>query len=228
MSPRPVELSPITQEFDWEREGQPLLDSSATISPSSMVFIVRPYNGFTGRLRDSAIYGGGSKSHRMLIDGPYGETQPFHTYTNILFVVGGTGIAVPMSYLDTILKNRTATTSVRIVWAVREHAFMTEVLSQDFRGHLEDERLEVSVWVTRADSTDKDNPFPTQKGLEIRYARPDVSAEVSQAARNSRDSSLAVVACGPGLMADLTRKAAVNALANGKSHVEYFEESFNW
>jgi len=91
-----------------------------------MVFIIHPYDGFTGRLRESAI--SGSINHRVLVDGPYGETQPFHKYENVLFIVGGTGIVVPLSYLDMHLNKNSRTTSVQIIWAVREHDFLTAVV----------------------------------------------------------------------------------------------------
>jgi predicted ferric reductase len=66
-------------------------------SSFSLVFLVRPYNGFTSRLRKYAA--SGPRPLRVLLEGPYGEVEHFHIFPNILFVVGGSGIAVPLSYL---------------------------------------------------------------------------------------------------------------------------------
>ncbi|KAG4427165.1 hypothetical protein IFR05_017352, partial [Cadophora sp. M221] len=71
--------------------------TTLSLSSSSLTFLIRPYNGFTSRLRTSSTHH--PVTHRVLIEGPYGETQPLHKYENVLFIVGGTGIAVPLSYL---------------------------------------------------------------------------------------------------------------------------------
>lgn len=70
---------------------------------------------------------------------------------------------------------------------------------------------------------DKDN-----LGLKVQIGRPDVFQEVEEATRDSGGGSLAVVACGPGMMADEARKAVVQMLGRGYGNVEYFEESFHW
>ena len=62
----------------------------------------------------------------------------------------------------------------------------------------------------------------------MHHGRPDVRVQVVEAARDAADSSLAVVACGPGPMADHTRKGVVDTLGRGRSEIEYFEESFDW
>jgi len=75
--------------FNSVSESETLLERSDTIPPQSLIFIIRPYAGFTNRLRDSALLN--PRRTRMLIEGPYGEAQPFHQYQNVLFIVGGTG-----------------------------------------------------------------------------------------------------------------------------------------
>ncbi|KAG9241381.1 hypothetical protein BJ878DRAFT_578288 [Calycina marina] len=118
--------------------------AQATPPPrESLVFIIRPYNGFTMRLKKATTPE--PASLQVLIDGTYGETQPFHTYGNVLFVVGGTGVALPLSYLSQVTGKDCASTAVHIIWAVRDHKFLMDAIAGDFRGHLPDERLSGGV-----------------------------------------------------------------------------------
>ena len=144
-----------------------------------------------------------------------------------MFIVGGTGIAVPLSHISNLLADTSNVVSLRIVWAVREHAFLASVL-RDFRGLLEDERVELEAHVTQDVDNKDDVPADGMKGVKLMPGRPDVHQVVGQAARETRSDRLAVVACGPACMADETRKACVNALGQGFRGVEYFEESFKW
>ncbi|KIH86530.1 plasma membrane ferric-chelate reductase [Sporothrix brasiliensis 5110] len=138
--------------------------ASSAVSPpahaaSSMTFLIRPYDSFTGRLRDKAAAAAnpgysstdcsaGSVSLRpapanlrVVIDGPYGHAQRFDDeYDSVLFVVGGSGIVVALSHLTGLGRDYTlckATAAgrrlkhIRIVWAVREAAFAAEVLRED-------------------------------------------------------------------------------------------------
>ncbi|KAL2065787.1 hypothetical protein VTL71DRAFT_3457 [Oculimacula yallundae] len=258
------------------------LESSSTsyapsnAPPSTLTFLVRPYAGFTSRLRAEALRSGAGKpsKHRILIEGPYGETQPLREYTNVLFVVGGTGIAVPLSYLRGLVdgegRKEVRTRKVGIVWAVREEVFLDEVLERDMStvlGGVEGEmgrKIDIRAFVTRSEREDKDpeveldddfesnNDCETQddfqgessdlksksqtrrKHVEVLQGRPDIFEEVENAVRDAGDETLAVVACGPGMMADDARRAVVRLLGRGgargrgRGRIEYFEESFNW
>ena len=216
------EERPVSRNSDISFELQTLLKPTSSTPASSLVFIIRPYNGFTKRLKNAAQQG--PANIRVLIDGPYGETQPFHTYENILFIVGGTGIAVPLSYLAKILGEQSRTMSLKIVWAVREHQFLVDAVDSDFRGFLENEKLDLTAYVTQ----DAEGKEHERDRFRVHRGRPDVYTEVEEAARDSGHRPLAVVACGPGQMADDARRAVVNMLGRGYSRVEYFEESFNW
>ncbi|KAH7333180.1 ferric-chelate reductase [Rhexocercosporidium sp. MPI-PUGE-AT-0058] len=231
------QLDSITQS----PESAALLSSSTFSEPSSpsLSFLIRPYKGFTSRLRNSASTLQSFTTHPILIEGPYGETQPLHKYETILFVVGGTGIAVPLSYLSTLLGGEARTREVRIVWAVRERGFLVDVLRSDFRaacggedGDVEGGKMLVRAFVTRRENGRKDDEVEEdigkRRGVEVLRGRPNVYEEVENVVQEAGDGSLAVVACGPGMMADDTRKAVVEMLGRGYGRVEYFEESFNW
>ena len=156
---------------------------------------------------------------------------------------------MPLSYLSTLFnedeKAISRVRSVHIVWAVRGHAFLTDVLSRDIPIHLlQEERLHFTVHVTQ-DEEIKDDILPSIQHLQndIRYTnalgkvktkagRPEVEAAVREAAMDAGkgeiDGRLAVMACGPAQMADEARRACVRVLADGFRGVEYFEESFKW
>lgn len=206
-------------------ESDALLVPTASRHASNLVFLIRPYDGFTSRLKSYCLLH--PKKLRVLIEGPYGHTIPLHTYPNVLFIVGGTGIAVPLSHLHRLFQPDSCTQNVKIVWAVREHAFLESVL-RDFRGLLGDERLDMEVHVTRDDEARDEVQGEDLKSVRVLTHRPDVRAVVTSAAQDAGQEALAVVACGPALMADQARRASVEMLGEGYRGVEYFEESFKW
>ena len=144
-----------------------------------------------------------------------------------MFVVGGTGIAVPLSHLAHLLDSESTVQSVKIVWAVREHAFLSSML-QEFKSLLGDERCTLEVHVTQDVEHKDDIPDHVPRGVSIVVGRPNVHLSVEEAAQDAGQQSLAIVACGPARMADEARRASVQMLANGFRGVEYFEESFKW
>jgi predicted ferric reductase len=99
-------------------------------------FLIRPYDGFTQRLAGLARQGGGANKVRVLIEGPYGPAQDLSTYDEMVFIVGGSGVAVALAYLtdyfsrlgghagNTILYRARR---IHIVWAVRTVAMYDNV-----------------------------------------------------------------------------------------------------
>jgi NAD(P)H-flavin reductase len=217
-----VPLSPISSR----RASSPAPSVSETSSllphPSStspkMIFLVRPYSGFTSRLATSCATS--PARPRILLEGPYGSTLPLHTYGTVLFVAGGTGIAVALSHLRALLAVGSRTHSVRITWAVREAGFLGAVLSE-FRRELADGRCVLDLHVTQDSAAGEEC-----KGVTVRCGRPDVKGVVERVVSEAGERT-AVVACGPAVMADQARRACVGVLGVGKD-VEYFEESFKW
>lgn len=208
--------------------------------PSSMIFLIRPYSSFTHRLQSSCLLH--PSSPRILVEGPYGSPPPLHAFTNIIFLVGGTGIAVPLSNFSSLLSSK-LTANITIVWAVRELAFLDSVIATDLHilGALKSEKTELRVYVTkdadRVDIIEGDEwegvhqvrrLDETGKRVTVRSGRPDIRTEVEDAVEGVEKGSLAVVACGPGEMADEARRAVVHILGRGENKVEYFEESFKW
>lgn len=66
--------------------------------------------------------------------------------------------------------------------------------------------------------------------VELRYGRPAIRASVMTAVREAEASSarLAVMTCGPAVMADECRSSVYEAMKGGFQDIEYFEEAFGW
>ena len=112
-----------------------------------LAFMVRPYNGFTARLRDHILQEGEERnghisklSVRMAIEGPYGTPYDLSKYSSILFIIGGSGITVALSHLQALLdslkesqnkEKHSRLHSIRLVWAIRGAALFDDVFQQD-------------------------------------------------------------------------------------------------
>jgi predicted ferric reductase len=197
---------------------------------AAMTFLLRPYDSFTGRLRDMAAATWPLPvSLRVLVDGPYGHMQSFDRFDHLLFIVGGSGIVVPLSYLEYFSNCIPRPKSVRIVWAAREFEFAAEVIRGEFFESLDGGKLSLDVYITKDERcirTSESSNWP--KEVRVLSDRPDVRDEVEDATRRSEGERLAVVACGPAKMADDARRAVVDLLASGQSRIKYFEEAFRW
>jgi predicted ferric reductase len=224
-SPSPSTHRPVPHRYS-STESSTLLTPTSSLSTSSfnLTFLVRPYAGFTSRLRSHALLH--PTTLRVLIDGPYGTSLPLHLHANILFIVGGTGIAVPLSHLARLLDPSSHVQRVTIVWALREHAFLASVL-REFAGLLGDDRVAVQVHVTQEREVVDAALDEDVKSVRVVTRRPDVGGAVREAVRDA-EGRVAVVACGPAGMADQARAGSVEMLAEGWRGVEYFEESFKW
>jgi NAD(P)H-flavin reductase len=228
-----IPLSPVSSRPSTHRtDSSSSSESDALLAPKrseasgpSMVYLIRPYDGFTSRLKNHCLTR--PKTLRVNIEGPYGHSVPLREYSNILFVVGGTGIAVPLSHLTHLLTAESTVQSVKIVWAVREHAFLASML-REFKTLLSDERCALEVHVTQDTEHKDDIPDQVSRGVSIEIGRPNVLLSVEEAAQDAGRQSLAIVACGPARMADEARKASVQMLSKGFRGVDYFEESFKW
>lgn len=200
----------------------------------TMNFIIRPYDSSTRRLVLAAeMASPRAASLRVLVEGPYGHTQPFHRYQSILFVVGGSGIVSALVHLKALCRDDSQTRNIHIVWAVREAAFAASVLREDVADLHESGKLTIDIYVTAHDGHPDLETLP--RGVSKHLGRPDIRGEVDSAVhRFGSTGRLAIVACAPARMADDARKAVVDTLAAETSlrsssiSVDYFEEGFNW
>ncbi|KAM0546736.1 hypothetical protein ACHAPJ_010664 [Fusarium lateritium] len=192
-----------------------------------MSFLIRPYDSFTGRLKQYAEADQPKPATvRVAIDGPYGKVLPLHQFNKVVFIVGGSGIAVPISYLEKLTISSTRPKLVEIHWAVRQSALAVDILDHELNDALYNEQVKINVYVTGADST-RSGDEAMYRLAEWRYKRLDVEGIVERAL-GTGEGSLAVVTSGPARMADESRSAVAARTTDSLPHIEYFEESFQW
>lgn len=234
----------MPQKLEVSEESLPLLGSMTTAPETDsqcttlearkehMTFLIRPYDGFTMRLRDMLTdEEANPKPLRILVDGPYGHTQRLHGYHRVIFIAGGSGVVVALSYLTSLCKKMETPIKIDLYWAVRESAFAKDILSSymlstDVKAAIDTGKLSLQLYISsQIESSDIDG-LPNR--VQQHVGRLDIGSVITSAARDTRAGNLAVVACGPAKMADDSRLAVVNALKGGNHHIDYYEESFIW
>jgi len=225
------------------------------VHDKSLTFFVRPYDGWTRRLRDACNSSGdGTATPQLLLEGPYGQRRSLAKFDTILMIVGGTGVAtaIPLilEHTERAQHHRIQTTRMQLIWSDRNIDFLTQVCTDSLASSLRLENFDASLFCTSAQTatlTDEtadtpglerpkmlrpyiNSPASSANPLRIQYGRPAVSSIVSIAAKEATESktSCAVVTCGPGSMADDVRAAVYKAMVVGDYNVELFEESFGW
>ncbi|KAJ9212356.1 hypothetical protein DTO166G4_5987 [Paecilomyces variotii] len=251
-----------------------------------LVFWIRPFDGWTKRLRDECLRSPGCRlESTFLIEGPYGHTSPTRHYENVIFIAGGSGVAGVLPYIEehilstpshsseaitecapisssssaTLLNaetnlpagnKTTRTRNVTLVWTARQRALLHEIGCRELRPALGRKGFDARFYATRdpeppktdASAGDETNiVMPTENtkllqedsNLNIASGRPDIKSIILGIVRESGPTGLyagktAVLVCGPGGMADEARLAVHQALKEGYSGVEYFEEAFGW
>ncbi|KAF5488744.1 Ferric/cupric reductase transmembrane component B [Colletotrichum fructicola] len=201
-------------------ESSPLLDHRAASSEDTrartfgsgrqMTFLIRPYDSFTSRLKDYAETEK-SKPARVLValDGPYGKALPLERFSKVLFVVGGSGIAVPLSYLKKLTTSCSRPKLIEIHWAIRQVGLAVDVLTHELKN--------ISSYGQA-----------TYRLAEWKFHRLNVEKVIQAILNTGEEGSLAVVASGPGRMADESRRAVAVRMVFSEPRIEYFEESVQW
>lgn len=213
----------------------------------SLVFFIRPCSSWTKRLRAECIKSPtGAVSPKTLIEGPYGEQSPLDTYENIVFVVGGTGIAGALPYLlehvnrtaaanSETSKVSTRTRDITLVWSAKQSAMIRDLAARELQPVMGREDIHIEFHATsRRESpstVEGGKALETSSGLNISYGRPDVMGTVLGVieevhAAGSAGGKIAILTCGPAAMADEARAGVHQALKAGRRGVEYFEETF--
>ncbi|PHH72632.1 hypothetical protein CDD82_5874 [Ophiocordyceps australis] len=191
----------------------------------ALQFIIRPYNGFTRRLRDMAVKG---TKLRLVVEGPYGHSRPLHGYDHVVFIVGGSGVVTALSYMaslssfSSLSNNRAGPRSIHLHWAVRQVAFAEQVVLN----HLCHVGIKLSVDIYLAELS-RLNRLAAVTGVCLHAGRLEIASIVTTATAAAGPlSSVAIVACGPASMVDDARSAVVEALAHAQCQMDYFEESW--
>ena len=233
-----IQKYPAIRTTEAEVSSQSNTSENFTSIPTELQFVIRPYKGLTASLREEVIKTGlGRKEMNVWVEGPYGHPHPVLNYDNVLFLVGGSGIAAALPYIQEFLRPRHAirTKHIHLVWAVRQYSFARDILDNELAPGTSasaHERVKLDFFVTgpspkavKDDVLDLDRfeDADTRISYQRFLADTVLREEVSQAV-----GSLAVLVCGPARLADDARRAAVQVVKNGFDQLEYFEEQFGW
>ncbi|KAL5362004.1 hypothetical protein BJX96DRAFT_166324 [Aspergillus floccosus] len=199
-----------------------------------LVFWIRPFDGWTRHLRQQCKRSPDRKLETaLLLEGPYGEQFPLSNYESVLLVVGGTGIAAAVPYIQDHLarcaeKSETAqplTRDIHLIWTTRQEAFIQHVVTQDLEPVLGRSDFRASFYVTSRAEPDRardeglfrNSPSPPKMNLNILQGRPDLQSLILSHAQEAHlsDSSAAVMVCGPPAMADEARLAVHSTMLQG-------------
>ncbi|KAK2612255.1 hypothetical protein QQS21_001681 [Conoideocrella luteorostrata] len=210
----------------------PFSPSRMEIEPSTraekMTFLIRPYDSFTSRLKEYAESSWPKPATvSVAIDGPYGRSIPLESFDKVLFVVGGSGIAVPLSYLEKLTTSVNRPKAIYVHWAVRQPALAIDVLSCELNDALNSDQVRINIYVTGFDGGVSSEEAICRLA-EWRTGRLNVGGVVDTTLNTEEKGSLAVVACGPARMADDARRAVAARIVHSSPIIEYFEESFQW
>ncbi|KAK9384276.1 ferric reductase NAD binding domain-containing protein [Lipomyces mesembrius] len=219
----------------WESHPFSIMDTR----DKQYVFVTRIHNGMTKKLHQSLTGQNTNDTVNVWIEGPYGHSHPIARYGTVLLVAGGIGVTGIMAYaLD--LNRRKTQQHVRLYWMVREKSSLRWVQDQ-LQEITEGGRIDIHIYVTgkteevikeihsEPESTSlSDQPEKGQAISHVDYAqRPDMSSVIGDTVRNA-EGSVAVVACGPGPLADACRKAVADNVDKAKWRVDYFEDAYSW
>ncbi|EXJ84251.1 hypothetical protein A1O3_04918 [Capronia epimyces CBS 606.96] len=222
-----------------------------------LTFFVRPFSSWTMRLRDECLKSPtGLINPRAFIEGPYGETSPLHTYENVVFILGGTGISGALPYLqEHVIRaasqsssaaaatgeskvKGTRTRDITFVWTTKQSAMIRDIAARELRPFLAREDIHCSFYATsRKESSETIKAAEIEVSsnhtaeVGITYGRPNIRETVRGVIdevheAGSAGGKIAILTCGPAAMADEARAAVHEALKNGKRGVDYFEETF--
>ena len=213
--------------------------ASTERSPEATVltFWMRPFDGWTKRLRDQCLKSGGTTHPRLLIEGPYGRRSDLHKYDRVVMVAGGTGISASVPYIAEhgrlAARGACKTTKIQLHWATRQSSFLRHLSHEELSEALQWPEFEGFFYNTAVASPELDEKpeFVSEKPeIAVQYRVPNIQAIVSDAAENAMASKESVVVhvCGPPSMADEARAAVHAALKRGCSRIEYVEDAFAW
>ncbi|KAJ5167554.1 uncharacterized protein N7482_006335 [Penicillium canariense] len=205
-----------------------------------LIFWVRPYHGWTQQLRRQCLRASNQPVHTtLLLEGPYGYSFPMWRYESVLMIMGGTGIASAIPYLqdhirrcangmDGISEETSQTRDIELVWTARQSAFLCDIAHRELRPLLSREDFHASFYTTRP--SERSCADLDDLGYSVQMGRPHLQSLITSRACDASMAGikLAILVCGPSGMADEARAATHRAMRQGYQSIKYVEESFTW
>ncbi|KAF1350172.1 ferric reductase NAD binding domain-containing protein [Delphinella strobiligena] len=213
----------------------------------TLSFWIRPYDGWTRRLRNQCTKSPSSVCYpRLLVEGPYGGSENLHAFDTVIFIAGGTGITAAVPYIKDHLhrshKGASRITDMKLIWSSRRATFVKLVCDEKLAPMLSLPEFKMEVFLTNEDGAQEDVQqgqisLPRQDSQDTsrssnptyQYGRVDMKKIIDDAVREiSPDSRCAIFVCGPAAMADEARAASHAAMKAGCRNLEYFEDDYGW
>ncbi|OCF41134.1 hypothetical protein I317_05048 [Kwoniella heveanensis CBS 569] len=200
LSLRPWENHPFTVA-SWEQDPS---GNSTTLH-----FLVAPQTGTTKRWRKKVLKRKERTDNvRMLLEGPYGHTNPVEQFERVLMVAGGSGITSMLPYIYKLCHHdeserfdNITTRHVTLVWIVKDTKYAADVLHHELREYINEHSekaqsgivFDVEMYVTReenATTTGLINDL-AHEGASSSSSSSSGSASISSASgSNTRHGSL--------------------------------------
>ncbi|KAL3481224.1 ferric reductase NAD binding domain-containing protein [Aspergillus californicus] len=137
---------------------------------SKLIFYIRPYDGWTKRLRNQCLDAKDAIHPKLLLEGAYGHTAPLHTFDTVLLVVGGAGISGAVPYIiDHVrrvrgqTKGSTRTTQIRFIWSARQRETFEDVFCNDLATLLHHGDISTSFFFTGSSSSSSSGIFSSRR-----------------------------------------------------------------
>jgi NAD(P)H-flavin reductase len=216
-----------------------------TENQTKLGFLIRPFHGWTKRLRDDCARAGpsGLTTSSLRIEGAYGHKSPLDQFENVILIVGGTGIAGALPYLQQHVhpcnKHLPRAQDIHLIWAAKTSAMIRDVAAHELKPFLQRDDVHFNFHATRDKTpsdlelsrTVSDDKPSSRSEFQIEARRPNVRALVRGIAdqineAGTRGGRIALLTCGPAAMADDARAVVHQALKDGKRGLEYLEETF--
>ncbi|KAJ5247803.1 FAD-binding 8 [Penicillium chermesinum] len=210
-------------------------------SGSIMTFWIRPYDGWTQKLRQQCLKAKSQPiNSTILIEGPYGHQVPVWEYDSMLMIVGGTGIASAVPYLHDHIRRsagdrnapqrRTRIQDIELVWTTKQAAFVGDIAHQELKPLLARSDFKASFYSTMRHAHSSRANELDDLGYSIISGRPYLQPLIMSRAcdASSAGISLLIFVCGPVSMANEARRATQLAMQHGHRGIKYAEDSFNW
>lgn len=214
----------LTTEDDKAAES---IHSASSISTGEVKhsLLIRPYKGFTNRLKTKIMANSTYSSEvTVFLEGPYGSNVDLTAFSDVLIIAGGSGITAAISHTNHLLPSNQ--TSVQVAWAVQQTHLVEDVCENELKEATSHPRFNIDVYCTRQ-KAEIPSKMASGSVYSMHQGRPDMEAVIREARRNCT-KDLAVVTCGPPRMADQCRAAVVAVLEESGPNVQYFNEALGW
>ncbi|KAL7926928.1 ferric reductase like transmembrane component domain-containing protein [Trichoderma austrokoningii] len=141
-------------------------------------FWIRPYDGWTRRLRDMCLKSQSASKlslisrETILLEGPYGMAEPLWAFDEVLLIAGGSGIAAMIPYiLDHVSRTAAGQTRIRgltLIWSDRKQAYLHRIAQRELAVVLARDDVKCVFYCTDSAKVSIDSlPLPSPDEISV-------------------------------------------------------------